>query len=101
MTNNNTPRSDDDNDDESDVESLMRKASLALCHQVTFALNDLPILARLEFARNLLQSNGGDKDSLPQKAELVIALDVIGDVIKVLEKRPPAGTLRTTNPKLG
>jgi hypothetical protein len=69
-----------------------------IVHEVTSALNDLPILARLEFAKNLLMGNGGDRHSLPQLPGLVIAHEVVTDVIRVLEKHTAAAQLRT--PKL-
>ena len=53
--------------------------------EVLLAINDLPILARLEFAQNLLFSNGGCKDALEPNAVLILVHDVIGDVVKVLE----------------
>jgi hypothetical protein len=69
-----------------------------LVHEVTFALNDLPILSRLEFAKNLLMGNGGDRHSLPQVPGLVIAHEVITEVIAVLKKHPTAAQLRTPQP---
>jgi hypothetical protein len=98
MIKNNKPP---DDDEQTHVEDLIRDASLEITAQVIRALDDLPILARLQFARNLIHANGGDKHSLPQHSELVIVLGVIDDVIDVLEKRPPAAKLRTTAPRLG
>ena len=69
--------------------------------QVARAIDDLPILARLEMARNLLLANGGSKDALELKPALVLVHDIICDVIKVLDKRPRVAKLRTPNPKLG
>ena len=62
------------------------------------ALDDLPILARLEFAKNLVFDRGGDKDNLPQDPILVIATDVLTSVIDVLKKHPAAANLRAPEP---
>jgi hypothetical protein len=72
-----------------------------LITEVINALSDLPILARLEFAQNLLFSNGGNKEALRPNAELIIAFDVLGGVIDVLEKHPSPAQLRTPEHKLG
>ena len=69
--------------------------------EVIKAIDDLPILARLEFAQNLLFSHGGNKDSLEPNAALILAFDIIGDVIKVLDKHPRAAKLRTPQHKPG
>jgi hypothetical protein len=69
--------------------------------EVARAIDDLPILARLEMARNLLVVNGGSKDALELKPALVLVHDIICDVIRVLDKRPRVAKLRTPNPKLG
>ena len=69
-----------------------------LVHDVTFALNDLPILARLQFAANLILGNGGMKDTVDQVPALIVAHEVISDVIKVLEKHPLVAELHTPKP---
>jgi len=69
-----------------------------LMFNVTGAMNDLPILARLEFAANLVFDVGGIKDANITVPELVVAHGVLSDVIKILEENPSAAQLRT--PKL-
>ena len=64
---------------------------------VTLALDDLPILARLEFARNLVFGRGGDRNSDPDPL-LVIATDVLNDVIEVLKNNAAAANLRRPVP---
>jgi hypothetical protein len=68
-----------------------------LNNTLTAALDDLPILSQLEFARNLVFSRGGDKNSNPDPA-LVIAADVLADVIEVLKRNPKAANLRSPEP---
>lgn len=65
------------------------------------AINDLPILERLEIARNLLLRSGGSKDALEPNAVMVFVHDLIHDVIKVLDKHPRAAKLRTPEHRLG
>jgi hypothetical protein len=70
---------------------------LETARMVTLALGDLPILARLEFARNMIFGRGGDKHSTPDPV-LVVATDVLSGVIEVLKKHPAAANLRTPAP---
>lgn len=69
-----------------------------LMSAVRSSLNDLPITARLEFAANLVFDNGGMKHNLERVPALVVAHEVITDVIKVLEKHPAVAQLRTPEP---
>jgi len=62
------------------------------------ALDDLPIISRLEFAKNLVFDNGGDRHRLPQDPVLIVVNDTLADVIEVLKKHPPAAQLRTPGP---
>jgi hypothetical protein len=62
------------------------------------SVDDLPILARLEFAANLVFDNGGLKDDAGRIPGLVIAHEVITDVINVLAKHPSSAQLRTPEP---
>ena len=62
------------------------------------ALNDLPLLSRLEFAKNLILERGGNRHSWPQDAVLVVANDVLADVIQILKRHPLAAQLRTPEP---
>lgn len=69
--------------------------------QVTQAMSDLHVQARLEFAQNLLFSNGGNKDALEPNAVLILVHDVIGEVVDVLERHPRVAKLRTPEHKPG
>ena len=69
-----------------------------LMRTVRKSLDDLPILARLEFVANLVFDNGGLKDDAGRIPGLVIAHEVITDVINVLAKHPSAAQLRTPKP---
>jgi hypothetical protein len=57
------------------------------------AIDDLPILARLEFAKNIVTQNGEDKNHAEREPALVLAVDVLNGVIDVL-KTSPAAKLR-------
>jgi hypothetical protein len=62
------------------------------------AMEDLPILARLEFVQSLLLSRGGSRDALPRDMVLVTAEEVLDGVIRVLKKHPRAAKLRWPEP---
>jgi hypothetical protein len=70
----------------------------SLRQTVIDAFDRLPIRARLEFVRDLLLNNGGEKESDPSDSRLVIAAEVIKGVIEVLEKRPRTANLRHPTP---
>jgi len=74
------------------------KATPKLLMATVDALNDLPILARLEFVKNVIFGSGGNKDGLPQNPVLILAHDVLSDIIEVLKKHPTAAGLRTPEP---
>jgi len=65
-----------------------------LITSTVIAMNDLTILARLEFVKNIIFDKGGDKNGLPNDNELILANDVLDDVIEVLKKYPRAARLR-------
>lgn len=68
---------------------------LPLREQVVEAFWDLPIQFRLEFVKNLLLNNGGEKDSRPNNPNLVVAAEVVKEVIEVLKAHPKAAALRS------
>lgn len=68
---------------------------LPLREQVVEAFWDLPIQFRLEFVKNLLLNNGGEKGSHPNNPNLVVAAEVIKEVIEVLKAHPEAAALRS------
>jgi hypothetical protein len=78
-------------------EEEIEKALLKTAKTVTLACDDLPILARLEFARNLVFGRGGDKDSNPDPV-LLVATGVLTGVIEVLKKHSSAANLRRPEP---
>lgn len=65
-----------------------------LSKSVVGAMDDLPILERLQFAKNLIFDKGGDGASVPQDPTLVVATEVITGVIQVLKAHPRAAKLR-------
>ena len=64
---------------------------------IVHALNDLPILARLEFVKNIIFDRGGSRDVAPRDEMLVIATEVLRDVINVLRDHPTAAQLHKPN----
>ncbi len=63
------------------------------------AINDIPIIARLQFAANLLFDRcGGDRHSEGANWNSVIATEVVYSVIRDLEKHPQAANLRSPQP---
>lgn len=63
------------------------------------ALRDLPILSRLEFAKNMILERGGDRHSWPQDPVLIVVNDVLAEAIEALKKNPLAAQLRTPAPQ--
>lgn len=62
------------------------------------AINNLPVLERLEFAKNIIFDNGGDKHSIPQDAALITANEVLDGVIKELRSKPTPPRLKAPEP---
>jgi hypothetical protein len=60
------------------------------------AMSDLPILARLRFVENILFSRGGLRGGHPHDASMVIAAEILGSAIRVLEANPAAAQLSHT-----
>lgn len=58
-----------------------------------YALSDLPILTRLEFAANLVFDRGGDRSSEPRDWHAVLLNDVLRGVIGILKTHPEAAAL--------
>jgi hypothetical protein len=73
-----------------------QKNNIKPLKEVISALDDLPIIARLEFARNLVCNRAGDEDDLSMDPALMVAGEVISDVIRVLRTAPRVAQLRTT-----
>ena len=57
-----------------------------LSTRVSRAMDDLPILARVEFVKNIIFDRGGSRDSYPHDETLVIATDVLDGVVEILRK---------------
>jgi hypothetical protein len=87
--------------DDEQQNNAEREAMDNFSKEVVVALNNLPILTRLEFAKNLLDAKGGHKDAIDPNHQLIVVSDVLSEVIRVLEKHPSAAGLRTTDLKLG
>lgn len=62
------------------------------------ALNNLPILARLEFVSNLLFDHGGSRESSPRNWLVVTATEVLDGAITVPKTQPQAAQLRKPEP---
>jgi hypothetical protein len=70
----------------------------ATSREVVDAMCDLPILARLEFVRNIVFSRGGTRGNSFEDEGMIIASDVLRDVIKVLQQDKRAAELRHFEP---
>jgi hypothetical protein len=57
----------------------------AVLKSVVRTVDDLPLFARLEFVKNIIFDHGGSRGSLPEDPMLIIATDVIEDVVKTLK----------------
>jgi hypothetical protein len=80
------------------INKKIGQAEEKLIDATVSALNDLPILARLEFAKNMVFHVGGDKNGLPQDLVLIAVHDVLDDIAEVLKKHPAAAQLRSPEP---
>jgi hypothetical protein len=65
---------------------------------VLYALDQLPIVHRLEVAAMLILAHGGDKGSTPNSPPLVLAGQIVFDVIDVLKAHPKAAKLWKPEP---
>ncbi len=63
--------------------------------ELVLGFEDLPVLARLEYARNLVCTRAGDPNDNTLDPLLTIAADMLADVIKVLRTVPRVAQLRT------
>lgn len=63
---------------------------------VAMSVDNLPILARLEFAKMIVFARGGDRENhgIPQDPMLVLVHHLLEDVIEVLQEHPNAANLR-------
>jgi hypothetical protein len=81
------------------TEETNNNNAYALTKSVVRALDDLPLLARLEFVRNIILNRGGDEASTPQDSVLVTATKVLNGTIEILRAHPQAAGLRTPEPQ--
>ena len=51
-------------------------------------------LARLEFAKNLIFDNGGDRCGEPRDPALIASTEILDQAIKILKKHPRAARLQ-------
>jgi hypothetical protein len=77
-----------------DATTQLKNLLIATC----CAMDELPIIARLEFVKNIVTQNGGDKNDETYKPALALAGDVLMGVIDVLRAHKSAGQLRTPEP---
>jgi hypothetical protein len=78
--------------------SLGQMDSFTIAQRMADATDDLPILSRVEFAKNLIFDHGGDRNNLPQDPILITAVEVLSGVIQVLRANPTAASLRSPEP---
>ncbi len=67
---------------------------LGIVTEISEAFDDLPILSRLEFAKNVMFSRDGDKTAVPVDPVSMIVTEVLSGVIDILKKHPAAAKLR-------
>jgi hypothetical protein len=87
--------------DEHARDQLTHAKGLEAVNGLASAMYDLPILARLEFARNLVESHGGTRDAVKMVPQLVVATEVLNDIIEVVKARPRIAKLAGPRPRLG
>jgi hypothetical protein len=71
-----------------ELEGIMLDREDQVMNAVVRAMNDLPILQRLEFVRNTIFDAGGDRSGLPRNPGLVVATEVLSEVMNALAKKP-------------
>ena len=74
------------------------KQNTELIMATASAMDNLPIIYRLEFVKNLIFDKGGDANGLPNDGVLILAFDVLNDVIDVLRKTPKVAQLGAPEP---
>jgi len=75
-----------------DIEEMMEKAAM----EVVRSMNDLPIIARIQFARNVLLDRGGNRGAdadVKYDPLLQVAAEVLAGVKEVLRQNPQAAVL--------
>jgi hypothetical protein len=55
---------------------------------VVLALDDQPLLVRLQFVRNMIAASGGTEDSIPCDQNLAVAAEVLMAAIEILQTYP-------------
>jgi hypothetical protein len=75
------------------IETVPRETIDALVTQIVSAVDDLPILARLQFAGNLVHDNGGMRNTFEQNPMLIAAVEIIAGVRHLLETYPETANL--------
>jgi hypothetical protein len=69
-----------------------------LASSIASAFDDLPVVARLRFVKNLIFDHGGDKISVPKDSKLVLSVEILTSVIDDLEKGPVGSRLPVRRP---
>jgi hypothetical protein len=67
---------------------------LELVDDIVRAVDDLPIISRLEMVGNILQANGGERHSTPQSQIMIVAFEILTQATEVIRKHPAAADLR-------
>jgi hypothetical protein len=80
------------------IEEQENRTNEQLTAAVVSAMNDLPILSRLEFAKNMVLENGGNRHNVGHDPVLVLVNDILADVIQVIKRHPVAAQLRAPEP---
>lgn len=68
--------------------------AIPLREAVVLALEDQPLLVRLEFVRSMMAASGGDKISTPSDPNLVVATEVLSSAIEILGTYPKVAMAR-------
>ena len=79
-------------------EKMEQDEDLVPVETILHGFEDVPILARLEFVKNLVVGNGGDNLSRPSNPSMVLSAEILREVIDVLKTYPKAAGLRAPKP---
>ncbi len=77
---------------------MIRLTERVIIEEITCAFEDLTVLARLEFAKNLICKRNGEPGDASFDPFLATAEELLSGVIKVLRTVPKVGALRLPEP---
>ena len=75
---------------QAEINRLVRDANLAL--------NELPIVERLQFVAQMILLSGGVQGSIATVPSLVLAHEALNNVIGIIKKHPKVAQLRGAEP---